>query len=486
MAKSSRSARVRSRLKHPVIDADGHVVELTPVYVDYITKVGGHEMAERYLNSPLVKSSYHQDLLRTTFDERRDSGSAMTAWWFNPTANTLDRAASALPKLLYERLDELGFDLTVLYPSEGLYAMTILDSEVRQAVCRAYNTFAAEAFHEYADRILPVAVVPMHTPEEAVAELEYAVKTLGHKLAAFPCHVSRPVPRFDREHPEVAGAVTRMDTLVLDSEYDYDPVWRACLDLGIAPGFHGGSQGVGFRRSISNFAYNHIGNAAASNEAMAKALVLGGVTRRFPELRCAFLEGGANWAYGLYADLIGHWEKRNVRALENLDPANTDAAALMRLVDEYADDGVREKADAIRAYFTRELPRPDTYDDFARIAIEDPAEFRDLFARPFFFGCEADDPMNAHAADTRVNPFDARLQIIFGSDIGHWDVPDMTEVLAEAYEPVERGLMSEEAFEDFMFRNPVRLYAAANPGFFKGTVVEDAAERLLNGSDSQQ
>ena len=81
LAKASRSASVRSRLKHPVIDVDGHVVELTPVYVDYITRVGGHEMAERYLNSPLVKSSYHQSLLGTTIDERRDGGSAMTSWW---------------------------------------------------------------------------------------------------------------------------------------------------------------------------------------------------------------------------------------------------------------------------------------------------------------------------------------------------------------------------------------------------------------------
>jgi predicted TIM-barrel fold metal-dependent hydrolase len=481
LAKASRSARVRSRLKHPVIDVDGHVVELTPVYVDYIAKVGGHEMAERYLNSPLVKSSYQQSLLGTTIDERRDGGSAMTSWWFNPTKNSLDRVTSAVPRLLYERLDELGFDMTILYPSEGLYAMTIADAEVRQAVCRAYNTFAAETFDGYADRILSVAVVPMHTPEEAVAELEYAVNTLGHKLAVFPCHVSRPVPRFDREHPDVAGAVTRMDMLALDSEYDYDPVWQACLDLGIAPGFHGGSQGVGLRRSISNFVFNHIGNAAASNEAMAKALVLGGVTRRFPGLRCSFLEGGANWAYGLYSDLIGHWEKRNVNALENLDPSNIDPDALMRLVEEYASDGVRAKADAIRAYFSRELPRPDTYDDFTRIAVEDPAEFCDLFARPFFFGCEADDPMNAHAANTQVNPFDARIQIVFGSDIGHWDVPDMNEVLAEAYEPVERGVMSEDAFEDFMFRNAVRLYAGANPDFFRGTIVEGAAQTLLEG-----
>ena len=51
-----------------------------------------------------------------------------------------------------------------------------------------------------------------------------------------------------------------------------------------------------------------------------KALFFGGVTRRFPELNFAFLEGGVGWACTLFADLIGHWEKRNRQALENTEP----------------------------------------------------------------------------------------------------------------------------------------------------------------------
>ena len=52
----------------------------------------------------------------------------------------------------------------------------------------------------------------------------------------------------------------------------------------------------------------------------------------------------------------------------------------------------------------------------------------------FFFGCEADDRLNALAFDRRLNPAGARLNALFGSDIGHFDVPDMREVLPEAYE----------------------------------------------------
>ena len=41
----SRSAHIRSRLSHPVIDADGHIVESTPVLLDYMPEVGGPDMA---------------------------------------------------------------------------------------------------------------------------------------------------------------------------------------------------------------------------------------------------------------------------------------------------------------------------------------------------------------------------------------------------------------------------------------------------------
>ena len=61
---------------------------------------------------------------------------------------------------------------------------------------------------------------------------------------------------------------------------------------------------------------------------------------------------------------------------------------------------------------------------------------------------------------------------MFGSDLGHWDVLDPTKVLAEAYELVEEGLLSEEDFSDFVCGNAARLHGGMNRNFFKGTRVE--------------
>jgi hypothetical protein len=39
----------------------------------------------------------------------------------------------------------------------------------------------ADMFAPYAARFAPVAIIPMHTPEEAIEELEYAVGKLGYR-----------------------------------------------------------------------------------------------------------------------------------------------------------------------------------------------------------------------------------------------------------------------------------------------------------------
>ena len=55
----------------------------------------------------------------------------------------------------------------------------------------------------------------------------------------------------------------------------------------------------------------------------------------------------------------------------------------------------------------------------------------------------------------------------------------MTEVLVEAYEGVEDGIITEDDFRDFVFGNPVRFWAGMNPNFFKGTAIESQVQKFL-------
>jgi hypothetical protein len=46
--KDTRSARIRSRLSHPIIDSDGHWIEYDPVAMEYLEKAGGRTLVESY------------------------------------------------------------------------------------------------------------------------------------------------------------------------------------------------------------------------------------------------------------------------------------------------------------------------------------------------------------------------------------------------------------------------------------------------------
>src|SRR5229473_2303587 len=444
MSNKSGAAAIHSRLKHPVIDSDGHWIEFEPAALDYVKKVGGESLVSRFTS----RTSHfgNRGWSKLTPEERSDRRMLQPPWWALPTKNARDRATAMLPPLLYERMDEIGLDFAVLYPSTtALFAPFQRDDEVRRATCRACNMFIADLFGEFKDRIAPAGVIPMHTPEEAIEELEFAVKTLGLKSVMLGSLVRRPVKAAQKEGLFNRYAVWT-DTLGIDSPCDYDPVWAKCVELKINPTFHSASSGLGFRTSPSNFVYNHIGHFGAAGEAVCKSLFLAGVTRRFPTL---------------------------------------NFAALGEMVNRYGADAYKAHIDELQSINRGQSIPGAPLDDFGPCKIEKPQDIRDLFVNNFYFGCESDDPANAWAFNRKVNPYGARLNAIFGSDIGHFDVPDMTDVLPEAYELVDDGLITEEDFRDFVFGNPARFWGGTNPDFFKGTVVEKQVAKLLPEGSAQ-
>ncbi len=463
---------VRARIDHPVVDADAHTLEFVPAVLDEIRGLAGDAAARRY--EQVLRVS--QDTRGLPADQKRALGLFRLTWWGFPARNTLDRATATLPRLQYERLDELGLDFAVLFPTYGLSCLGLDDEELRRAGARGFNRYYAEAYGEFRDRLAPAALIPMHTPEEAIAELDHAVGELGFRNAVLAGHVARPIPVDDP--PRTARW---LDNLALDSAHDYDPVWARCQELGIAPAFHSSGMGWANRSSPTSYVFNHLGNFAAAGEHTCRSLVLGGVPVRFPGLRFAFLEGGVAWACNLYADLIGHFEKRGRHAIGHLDPNAIDRARLRELFEKYAPSSFRPhlgRLDEAVALLADPDENRATIDEFAASGIASAGDLRDVFTRSFFFGCEADDPMNATAFDTRANPLGARLRPIFGSDIGHWDVPDMRGVLGEAWELVEHGLIDEQALCEFVFENPVRMLFEANPRYFEDTPVEGAVAAL--------
>jgi hypothetical protein len=283
--------------------------------------------------------------------------------------------------------------------------------------------------------------------------------------------IPRPYPNTD------APGARWIDGLGHGSPYDYSPMWEKCIELGVSPTFHSTGAGWGARTSPTNYVFNHIGNFASAGELTARSLFFGGVPMRFPELRFAFLEGGAAWAVTLLGDILGHWEKRNRDAITQYDPAALDRGRLDELFASHAEGRVRDRVDRLRdglGMLSEPIVGADVVDEFAESRIGGPDDIVEIFTRRYFFGCEADDPLVAMAFDLDRNPRGAQLRAMFASDIGHWDVPDFSRVLCEAWELVERGHLDLAGFRAFTFDNPVALWTGTNPDFFAGTVVESA------------
>jgi hypothetical protein len=61
----------------------------------------------------------------------------------------------------------------------------------------------------------------------------------------------------------------------------------------------------------------------------------------------------------------------------------------------------------------------------------------------------------------------------------------MREVLEEAWELVEHGIVDEAGFRDFVFANPADFFTRMNPDFFAGTTVESAVAQFCADNNGE-
>jgi hypothetical protein len=329
---------LRSRLSHPIIDANGHWLEYAPVISEEFRRIGGDAAAEAFE----VASQRVPNSLKMSLAERRRRRVGQETFWGSPCENVLDRATAMLPRLMHERLEDLGIDFAVVYPTAGLSYHRMPDTRLRRAICRAYNVFTADQFRGLEDRMIPAAIIPMYTPEEALEELEFAAKQLGYRVMMVGGLMRRPVPALAEAHPAPRSSSNGTASSASTATTTMIPGGRSAASFASRRASTTARARSSSGTRPSNFCYNHIGHFASAGHAVCKALFFGGVTRRFSDLNFAFLEGGVGWACMLYADLIGHWEKRNRQALERTNPTRLDRAALLELAQKYGRNAVVE------------------------------------------------------------------------------------------------------------------------------------------------
>ena len=465
---NSKSAAVKKRLDYPVIDADAHVLEGEWAVLDFVKQVGGMKMLKK-------------------FEKQGRPGYTKThrsMFWAAPSGKyTIDRATCMLPKLYAERLEDAGIDYAIVYTTYGISANQVRDDEMRQVLARSLNMLYADMFKDVSDRMTPSAVVPTWTPKEAIAELEFA-HSLGLKTITISGEVRDAIPEVAKVDPKLGEKTQRITSICMEPRngHNYDPFWQRCIDLGMLPAGHAGAQKTQRRQSPNCYSFNRLGTFAVGNEFFARSLIFSGVCRRFPKLKFAFLEGGSGWASQLYNDLMEIYEKRNIDWIyEHQDPSKLDVDLMEEMFDRYGNTPYLTKE---RWRKSPDLPQSQKVEtrpmnDWEASGITSKKDIRDQFVPNFYFGAEADDIMTSVAFNDKLNHFGIKLKAIFSSDIGHWDVPDLSKVLHEAWEMVEKELITEDDFRLFTFENTAEMHASMNPDFFKGTAVEDPVKKLM-------
>ena len=128
-----------------VIDADRHVLEPSDLYARYLperfrnrVRVEGPNQSVRYVDGEAVSDSD-----RRPGREMQDFGyifASSKRWrecFADALANKFDPASNL------RDMDREGIDVSVLFPTLGLYIMwrDNMDPELSAAICRAYNTW---------------------------------------------------------------------------------------------------------------------------------------------------------------------------------------------------------------------------------------------------------------------------------------------------------------------------------------------------------
>lgn len=363
-----------------IIDADGHLFETEEIF-------------EKYMEPPL--RNYRPRLVRdddghnfwvvdgSTRYQRPSIPGAFNPGTAAPPGGELakHRRASVGSQTLAsvkERLKDLdseGIDVQYLYPSFLLHINSWEDGVLANGVCRAYNTWLAKVCSEAPDRLKGVGVACLRDPGGAAREVAH-IKELG--LAAIMVNGTVGSRRLDGDEHEAFFAEAN----------------RLRLPIAV----HFSFEFPGVRELFPHFFPARVLAGIFPIMAGFTSVICTGLMELYPNLRFAFLEGGANWVASYVERMNDHFEnpRYNARQLICRPPSDYfnsgriflgcegNEACLGRIIKEIGGDKLMYSSDFPHADRTegtaRYLERRDDISATAkkRLLVENARRFYDL------------------------------------------------------------------------------------------------------------
>jgi predicted TIM-barrel fold metal-dependent hydrolase len=195
-------------------------------------------------------------------------------------------------------MDELGVDRSLMFPTLASLLEERMrdDPELTHAAIHALNEWLHETWSfAYEDRIFTAPVITLPIVERAIEELEWVVERGAKVILIRPA----PVPGYQGSRSF--------------GFREFDPFWQAVVDADVLVAMHASDSG--YSRYQADWTgpqemlpfrmdpFRMFSGAKRPIEDSMAALCCHGVLARFPDLRIASIENGADWVAPFLAHL---------------------------------------------------------------------------------------------------------------------------------------------------------------------------------------
>lgn len=304
-------------LDFPVFDADNHMYETREAFTKFLPEK--YAKAIDYVDvhgrtKIVVRGTISEYIPNPTFDVVAAPGAQEDYYRNgNPDGKSYREIigdpikclpAFRAPEPRLALMDEQGLDRALMFPTLASLIEERMkdDPELIQSIVHALNEWMYETWNfNYQDRIFSTPVIFMGIVDKALAELEWVLERGAR------CVLIRPAPV-----PGLRG--TRSPGLP-----EFDPIWSRIVEAGVLVGMHASDSGY---NAIANWwedsseflpfrpsAFRAISQGKRPICDTMAAMVCHGAFTRFPDLKVAAVENGANWVGHLLHDLGDVYDK---------------------------------------------------------------------------------------------------------------------------------------------------------------------------------
>ncbi len=309
-------------------DADNHYYEAEDAFIRHVDpKMRGRCMRWAEVDGKkrlLVGGKVNHFIPNPTFDPVSKPGALIDYFRGKTSIADLHSAFGELdpispayrdPAARVAVMDQQGLDGAFLFPTLGVGMESSLagDRPALLAAFRGFNRWLLDDWtFNYHDRLFAAPYLTLTDVDWAVEELEFVLDHGARVVNMRPGPVEDPAGNRSFGHPS------------------HDPFWARVNEAGITVAFHAGDAGYGFLlekwgvdpefKAFRIPALFQLLTMSPISDTVASFLA-DGVFLRFPKIRLATIENGAEWVRPLFAKLTKAWKMR--RPMWQEDPRET-------------------------------------------------------------------------------------------------------------------------------------------------------------------